>query len=113
MRLPFVLAAFSIAAASSSAQTAPPPKLSTTQRVTVTADRGLLGVDDSASSVALLATEQLQQHAGFTLDDALRQVAGFQLFRRTSSWTANPTGQGPLAARAWQHGRQPHPRRLR
>ncbi|HXS12183.1 MAG TPA: TonB-dependent receptor, partial [Acidobacteriaceae bacterium] len=29
-----------------------------------------------------------------TLDDRLHQIAGFQLFRRTSSWTANPTSSG-------------------
>src|SRR3712207_8802673 len=29
-----------------------------------------------------------------SLDDALRQVAGFQLFRRAGSRTANPTTQG-------------------
>ena len=28
------------------------------------------------------------------MDDRLRQVAGFQLFRRTSSWVANPTTEG-------------------
>jgi outer membrane receptor protein involved in Fe transport len=38
--------------------------------------------------------EQLREAPGFTLDDRLRQVAGFQLFRRTSSWVANPTTEG-------------------
>ncbi len=38
--------------------------------------------------------QQLQEAPGFTLDDQLRQVAGFQLFRRTSSWVSNPTTQG-------------------
>ena len=38
--------------------------------------------------------EQLREAPGFTLDDWLRQVAGFQLFRRTSSWVANPTTEG-------------------
>jgi outer membrane receptor protein involved in Fe transport len=62
--------------------------------VTVTADRGLTGVNDAASSVAVLTDKQLQQAPGLTLDDSLHQVAGFQLFRRTSSWTANPTSEG-------------------
>lgn len=70
----------------------PPPKR--VEKVTVTADRGLMGVNDSAASVALLNRQEVEQHPGFALDDALRQVAGFQLFRRTSSWTANPTTQG-------------------
>jgi outer membrane receptor protein involved in Fe transport len=77
------------------AQNAPapaPPKL--VEKVTVTADRGLIGIEDSASSVAVLTGDQLRQSAGFALDDVLHAVAGFQLFRRTSSWTANPTTQG-------------------
>ncbi|MFC6645646.1 TonB-dependent receptor [Granulicella cerasi] len=65
------------------------------QTVTVTAtDRGLANVSDEASSVAVLTPSQLQQAPGLTLDDALHAVAGFQLFRRTSSWTANPTSAG-------------------
>lgn len=64
------------------------------QSVTVTAARGLAGINDSASSVAVLLPEQLEQAPGLTLDDRLHSVAGFQLFRRTSSWTANPTSQG-------------------
>src|ERR1700744_5099176 len=69
-------------------------KPGTQQSVTVTADRGLAGIDDAASSVAVLSEKQLQAPAGLTLDDSLHQVAGFQLFRRTSSWTANPTTEG-------------------
>jgi outer membrane receptor protein involved in Fe transport len=64
------------------------------QSVTVTADRGLAGVTDSATSVAVLPQQQMQQAPGLTLDDKLHSVAGFQLFRRTSSWTANPTTEG-------------------
>jgi outer membrane receptor protein involved in Fe transport len=64
------------------------------QSITVTADRGLAGITDSAASIAVLSQQQLQQEPGLTLDDHLHQVAGFQLFRRTSSWTANPTSQG-------------------
>ena len=44
-----------------------------------------------AQSGVRTMTEQLLRAPGFTLDDRLRQVAGFQLFRRTSSWVANPT----------------------
>ena len=64
------------------------------ETVTVTADRGLANINDSATSVAVLSQKQLQAEPGLALDDALHQVAGFQLFRRTSSWTANPTSQG-------------------
>jgi len=65
-----------------------------TQKVEVTAARMPLALDASASSVRTMTGEQLQEAPGFTLDDQLRQVAGFQLFRRTSSWVANPTTQG-------------------
>jgi outer membrane receptor protein involved in Fe transport len=70
-------------------------RLATSQEaVEVTAARVPLALDASASSVRTMSQEQLQQAPGFVLDDRLRQVAGFQLFRRTSSWVANPTSQG-------------------
>src|ERR1700679_3191806 len=75
-------------------QTPPTPRPATVQQVTVTADRGLAGINDSASSVAVLSQEQIEQSAGFTLDDSLHAVSGFKLFRRTSSWSLNPTSQG-------------------
>lgn len=62
--------------------------------VEVTATRSPLGLDASASSVRVMTRQQLSEAPGFTLDDRLRQVAGFQLFRRTSSWVANPTTVG-------------------
>jgi outer membrane receptor protein involved in Fe transport len=64
------------------------------QTVTVSADRGLVGVSDSATSVAVLTQRRMEAEPGLTLDDRLHEVAGFQLFRRTSSWTANPTTEG-------------------
>lgn len=64
------------------------------ESIEVTAARTPLALDASASSVRTMTAEQLQEAPGFTLDDALRQVAGFQLFRRTSSWVSNPTTQG-------------------
>ncbi len=36
----------------------------------------------------------MRQAAGISLDDKLRQVPGFELFRRTSSLVANPTTEG-------------------
>lgn len=85
-----LLLAATLGAATASAQVA-----SVQQTVTVTAtDRGLLNLDDASTSAATLNADTLSSAPGFTLDDALHQVAGFQLFRRTSSWTANPTSQG-------------------
>jgi outer membrane receptor protein involved in Fe transport len=74
------------------AQQAPKPPAPVLQTVTVTADRS--GINDSATSVTVFSQIQLQQVPALTLDDRLHADAGFQLFRRTSSWTANPTSQG-------------------
>jgi outer membrane receptor protein involved in Fe transport len=70
------------------------PVAKTSESVTVSADRGLVGINDSASSVAVLSQQRMEQTPGLALDDRLHSQAGFQLFRRTSSWTANPTSQG-------------------
>lgn len=48
----------------------------------------------TASSVRILSARQLEDAPGFALDDRLRQIPGIELFRRTSSWIANPTTQG-------------------
>jgi outer membrane receptor protein involved in Fe transport len=74
-------------------QTSPPPPPAVTQSVTVVADRGL-DIGDATTSVTTLTPEQMEAAPGLTLDDRLHQVAGFTLFRRTSSWTANPTTEG-------------------
>ncbi len=42
----------------------------------------------------MLPSEQLQETPGVNIDDRLRSVPGFTLFRRTSSLVANPTTQG-------------------
>ena len=62
--------------------------------VEVTATRTPLALDASASSVRTMTQQQLNEAPSLTLDERLRQVAGFQLFRRTSSWVANPTTEG-------------------
>jgi outer membrane receptor protein involved in Fe transport len=64
------------------------------ERVTVVATRTETRISDTAASVALLSSTDLKTTAAITLDDALRQVAGFNLFRRSGSRTANPTAQG-------------------
>lgn len=62
--------------------------------ITVTATRTALRVADSATSVVVMDGDELRTAAAPTLDDALRQVPGFTLFRRSGSRTANPTTQG-------------------
>ena len=64
------------------------------ERVTVTATRTDTRIGDTASSVSVLDSAELRTTAAITLDDALRQVPGFTLFRRSGSRTANPTSQG-------------------
>lgn len=46
------------------------------------------------SSVIVLGPQKIAEQPGINLDDRLRQVPGFSLFRRTSSIVANPTTQG-------------------
>ncbi|MEW6130788.1 MAG: TonB-dependent receptor [Acidobacteriota bacterium] len=67
---------------------------SVTEQVTITAERTLTRVSETATSVAVLSTEDLTTTSALMLDDALRQVPGFSLFRRSGSRTANPTTQG-------------------
>jgi outer membrane cobalamin receptor len=49
---------------------------------------------NTPSPVVVLNQQNLQATPGVNLDDRLRQVPGFSLFRRTSSVVANPTTQG-------------------
>ena len=64
------------------------------ESVTVTAYRSPIASADSPASTRNLTTQHLRQAAGISLDDKLRQVPGFELFRRTSSLVANPTTEG-------------------
>src|SRR5262249_53166944 len=62
--------------------------------VTVTATRGQLPLPRSTQSVTLLSAEDQEMSPALTLDDFLRRVPGFTLFRRTSSLVSHPTAQG-------------------
>jgi outer membrane receptor protein involved in Fe transport len=62
--------------------------------VTISIARAETRLTETPASVVVLNRENLEQTAAQTVDDALRQVAGFQLFRRSSSRTTNPTAQG-------------------
>ena len=64
------------------------------EEVAVTAARTLTRVSETAASVVVISREDVAATAALTLDDALRQVPGFTLFRRSGSRTANPTSQG-------------------
>ncbi len=64
------------------------------ESVTVTAYMSPLASIDSPASTRVLNTDALRQVAAVSLDDKLRQVPGFELFRRSSSLVANPTTEG-------------------
>jgi outer membrane cobalamin receptor len=49
---------------------------------------------ESPAFISVLGRPQLAQIPGVNLDDRLRNIPGFSMFRRTSSVTANPTTQG-------------------
>jgi outer membrane receptor protein involved in Fe transport len=65
-----------------------------TEQLTVTATRTEARIDETAASVSLLSGAQLETTAALRVDDTLRQIPGFSLFRRSGSRTANPTTQG-------------------
>jgi iron complex outermembrane receptor protein len=71
-----------------------PPAPRLVEQVTVTATRSDARIGDTPASLAVVPGEALEVTAAPALDDALRQVVGFSLFRRTGSRTANPTVQG-------------------
>ncbi|MCA1563057.1 MAG: Plug domain-containing protein [Acidobacteria bacterium] len=68
-----------------------PPRIAET--VTVSAPAGRLRISTPGSATVLDA-EAVASAAALTIDDVLKTVPGFSLFRRSSSRVANPTTQG-------------------
>jgi outer membrane receptor protein involved in Fe transport len=64
------------------------------EQVIVSATRTEMKLSDLPGSAVLLNPEDVQANPSLMLDDMLRQVPGFALFRRSSSRVANPTSQG-------------------
>ena len=64
------------------------------QQVTVTTTRSSIDLPATANTVYTLGPQQLRDFPAIQLDDRLRQQAGFELFRRSSSRVQNPTSQG-------------------
>ncbi|WP_446745293.1 TonB-dependent receptor [Silvibacterium acidisoli] len=64
------------------------------EQVIVSAYRSPLASADSPASTRVMEAEQLHQSASASLDGRLREVPGFELFRRSSSLVANPTTEG-------------------
>ena len=86
-----MLFAVMLSAHSQQQPSAPPHPV---QQVTVTAYRIPTPVESTATGTSVLGQGQLQSMPSPALDDQLRQVAGVELYRRTSSLVANPTTQG-------------------
>ncbi len=64
------------------------------ETMTVTPARAEIRLQDAPASVSVLDAEDVSDAAAQTMDDLLRQVPGFSIFRRSSSIVANPTTQG-------------------
>ena len=64
------------------------------ETIVVTASRAEQELGQVTSSVSVLTGDELRSSPAVTLDDTLRRVPGFSLFRRNSSMVAHPTSQG-------------------
>jgi outer membrane receptor protein involved in Fe transport len=65
-----------------------------TQQIVVTPTRTETGLGELAVSAVALTNHDLGATPALLIDDKLRQIPGFTLFRRSGSRTANPTTQG-------------------
>ena len=66
--------------------------------VVVTVTRMEQKADEAPASVTVLTRDDIRHSASQTVDDLLRQVPGFSLFRRASSLVTHPTTQGSRSA---------------
>ena len=64
------------------------------ETVTVTPSRTEQTVANIPASIDVVTADEIHESPALIADDALRQVASFSLFRRTSSIAAQPTTQG-------------------
>lgn len=64
------------------------------QEINVTANRVGRSANETAESVEVLSRQEIESVAAESVDQALREVPGFTLFRRSDSRIANPTTQG-------------------
>src|SRR5215470_10560089 len=64
------------------------------EQITVSATRTEVRLSETPGSTVLLSTPDVSASPALRLDDVLRQIPGFSLFRRSGSRTANATNQG-------------------
>ena len=92
MRVRFLLVALLLAPTVCRAEEPEPP--TRLEPVVVTVTRLEQRASDAPASVTVLTREDIHQSTSQTVDDLLRQVPGFSLFRRSSSLVTHPTAQG-------------------
>lgn len=68
--------------------------LGASERVVVSATRTEMKLSETPGSAVLLTDQDLAANPALTLDDMLREIPGFNLFRRATSRVSNPTTQG-------------------
>jgi outer membrane cobalamin receptor len=81
-----------MAVAQTSASTSPAVQVQ--DQVTVTANRSSVPIGETAKTAYELDAAQLHDYPSVTLDESLRQHAGFELFRRSGARVQNPTSAG-------------------
>ncbi|HYS18086.1 MAG TPA: TonB-dependent receptor [Candidatus Binatia bacterium] len=90
-RLPALLIGLLAVSPAAAQQSDDPTRL---EPVVVTVTRMEQKVGEAPASVTVLTRDDIRQSASQTVDDLLRQVPGFSLFRRSSSLVTHPTTQG-------------------
>lgn len=75
-------------------ETAEEDRLTYQEVVIVTAARQEQPVGEAISMVSVLTAEELERTPALVLDDQLRRVPGFSIFRRSNSIASHPTTQG-------------------
>lgn len=65
-----------------------------TETITVTGTRTEQKLGEVPIQVSVLTRDDINRSAALTLDDLLKQIPSFSLFRRTSSLVSHPTTQG-------------------
>jgi outer membrane receptor protein involved in Fe transport len=86
-----LLGALLLVVAPAGSQESEPVRL---EPVVVTATRLEQKADEVPAAVTVITRDEVRESPSQTLDDLLRQVPGFSLFRRTSSVVGHPTTQG-------------------
>jgi outer membrane receptor protein involved in Fe transport len=89
--LAVLLLAASALAQTTPPATEPPPRV---DPVVITPGRIQQSAGEAPASVTVIPAEDIERSPSQTVDDLLRQVPSFSLFRRSSSLVTHPTAQG-------------------